>query len=69
MRKVLTLFIFVFLFFYCFAFATEKVDINTASLEQLDEITGIGPVLAQRIINARPFSSELNALKMKGNSL
>ena len=49
-----------------FIFATDKVEINTASLQQLDEITGIGPVLAQRIIDARPFSSVDDLIKVKG---
>ncbi len=33
------------------------VNINTASLEELQMITGIGPTLAQRIIDDRPFNS------------
>lgn len=35
------------------AMATEKVDINTATVEQLVEINGIGDVLAQRIVSYR----------------
>ena len=34
-----------------------QININSASLEELDNLTGIGPVIAQNIINARPFSS------------
>ncbi|TMW62953.1 hypothetical protein Poli38472_005571 [Pythium oligandrum] len=33
------------------------VDINTASEAQLKRLPGIGPVIAQRIIQARPFTS------------
>ncbi len=61
--------IFIFLFLLLFPFfisAANKVEINTASLEQLDEIIGIGPVLAQKIIDARPFSSVDDLLKVKG---
>lgn len=39
----------------------ELIDINTASIDKLQEITGVGPVIAQRIIDYRdesgPFSS------------
>ncbi len=70
MKKVLTLFVFVFLFLsffaFTFAFAAEKVEINTASLEQLDEITGVGPVIAERIIDTRPFSSVDDLIRVKG---
>ncbi|MEK7540767.1 MAG: ComEA family DNA-binding protein, partial [Patescibacteria group bacterium] len=64
MKKV---FIFlVLLLFSVFVSATDKVEINTASLEQLEEITGVGPVIAQRIIDARPFSSVDDLLRVKG---
>lgn len=33
---------------------------------QLDEITGVGPTIAQRIIDARPFSSVDDLLRVKG---
>ena len=49
-----------------FVLAVEQVDINSATLSQLDEITGIGPTYAQRIIDARPFSSVDDLIKVKG---
>lgn len=47
-------------------FALDQVEINTASLEELDKITGIGPALGQRIINGRPYSSIDDLLRVKG---
>src|SRR4030042_2456111 len=44
----------------------EKIDINTASLEELQKITGVGPVMGQRIIEARPFISVQDLIKVKG---
>jgi competence ComEA-like helix-hairpin-helix protein len=56
------------LFFLIFTFcsASELVDLNTASLEELDRIEGVGPATAEKIINARPFSSVDDLLKVKG---
>lgn len=42
------------------------VDINAASLAQLDEIIGVGPAIGQRIIDARPFSSVDDLLRVSG---
>jgi competence protein ComEA len=42
------------------------VNINTASKAQLDVLPGIGPVRAQAIIDARPFKSKEEIMKVKG---
>jgi len=59
-------FIFCFLFLAISVFGTEKVNINSASLEELKTLTGIGEVKAQAIIDARPFSSVDGLLNAKG---
>jgi len=46
-----------------------KVDINRASVEDLDFLTGIGPVIAQRIVDFRqrtPFTSVADLDKVSG---
>lgn len=67
MKKTL---VFIFLISICFVssgvFAVGAIDINTASLAQLDTLTGIGPKYAQAIIDARPFSSVDDLIRVKG---
>ncbi len=35
----------------------NQIDINTASLTDLDKLTGIGPAKAQAITDTRPFNN------------
>ncbi|MDD5606607.1 MAG: helix-hairpin-helix domain-containing protein [Candidatus Pacebacteria bacterium] len=44
----------------------NSIDINNAFLQELQELTGIGPVYAQRIIDNRPFYSIYELTKVKG---
>ena len=46
--------------------AEEKVNINTASHEKLQEIIWVGPVTARKIIDARPFYSLDEIVKVSG---
>ena len=43
-----------------------KLDVNAASLAELENVPGIGPVVAQRIIEARPFKSADDLQRVKG---
>lgn len=61
------IFLFIILFFICpILVVAEQIDINSAVLSQLDELAGIGPVYAQRIIDARPYLSVDDLLQVKG---
>jgi len=46
--------------------AAGKLDINTATEKELRTIPGIGPVMARRIIDARPFESANELKKVDG---
>jgi DNA uptake protein ComE-like DNA-binding protein len=43
-----------------------KLDINVATKEQLEDLPGVGPVLADEIIGARPFRSADDLRDVKG---
>jgi len=54
------------LFFPFIVQGASPIDINSAPLEELEEIIDIGPVLSQRIIETRPFDSLDDLIKVKG---
>lgn len=44
----------------------DKVDINHASVEELDLLYGVGSVIAERIIESRPYESVDDLINVKG---
>jgi len=46
--------------------ASNLVDINSATKEQLDALPEIGPVKAQAIIDGRPYKKIEDIMKVKG---
>ena len=49
----------------------RQININTASLQDLDSLPGVGPATAQKIINGRPYNSidELLSKKAVGSKV
>ncbi|TSC75937.1 MAG: competence protein ComEC [Parcubacteria group bacterium Gr01-1014_30] len=64
--KVVIVCLFLLLLAWIGAAEEEKVDINTASSEELQKIKWVGPVIAHRIIEARPFYSIDELIKVNG---
>lgn len=67
MRSVTFLFLTIFLISSCFAQCNSgQIDINSASLTDLDKLTGIGPAYAQAIIDGRVYSTLDDLDRVKG---
>ncbi len=51
--------------------ANSLININSASLSELDQLSGVGPVTAQKIIDGRPYQTieELVTKKIIGSSV
>ena len=58
MKRILPLILFIFLLANLSAICEKgQIDINFASISELDELYGIGEVKAQAIIDSRPYDS------------
>jgi competence protein ComEA len=60
----------LFLLIPSYSFSTNKIDINQATVEELEKLPGIGPKIAKNIVEYRekngPFRSIEELLKVKG---
>jgi len=45
--------------------AAQKLDLNTASEQELDTLPGVGPILARKIVDGRPYHRKDELVRRK----
>jgi competence protein ComEA len=48
------------------AVLSKPVNLNTATLDELDTLPGVGPATAQRIVEGRPYGAVEDLMRVKG---
>jgi len=48
------------------AVLSKPVNLNTATLDELDTLPGVGPATAQRIVEGRPYGAIDDLMRVKG---
>ena len=66
MKSTLIILLISFYFVGSAVFATGTININTATLSQLEEIIHVGAKTAQKIIDSRPYNSVRDLSRVKG---
>lgn len=66
MKKISIMLLILLFVGKCIACSEGQININTATVEELDNLSGIGPVKAQEIINTRLFNSVDELINVKG---
>jgi hypothetical protein len=66
MKKFIAILFFVLFLYPSYILASNQVDINSATLSQLDEIVHVGAKTAQKIIDGRPYGSVQDLSRIKG---
>ncbi len=65
--KVIISFVLILLVgFVCAVCDDGQIDVNSASVSELDKLSGIGPAKAQAIVDARPYDSLDDLVKAYG---